>query len=69
VVPAAATPWGRPVWVAIYRTHVHHKATKNYQLDLFDPSGRGNHEKTIARLKTGLASREPYPSTTRMTSS
>ena len=56
------------------------KATKNYQLDLFDPNdghyeysavtsnlaptvrnlwyfacGRGNHEKTIAQLKTGLA--------------
>lgn len=80
VVPAAATPWGRPVWVAIYRKHVHHRATKNYQLDLFDPNdghyeysavtsnldltlanlwrfacGRGNHEKTIAQLKTGLA--------------
>jgi hypothetical protein len=80
VVPAAATPWGRPVWVAIYRKHVHHHATKNYQLDLFDPNdghyecsavtsnlaftlanlwrfacGRGNHEKTIAQLKTGLA--------------
>jgi hypothetical protein len=80
VVPAAATPWGRPVWVAIYRKHVQHKATKNYQLDLFDPNdghyeyaavtsnlgftlanlwrftcGRGNHEKTIAQLKTGLA--------------
>ena len=80
MVPAAATPWGRPVWVAIYRTHVHHKATKNYQLDLFDPDdghyeyaavtsnlpltirnlwyftcGRGNHEKTIAQLKSGLA--------------
>ena len=80
VVPAAATPWGRPVWVAIYRKHVHHRATKNYQLDLFDPDdghyeysavtsnldftlanlwrfacGRGNHEKTIAQLKTGLA--------------
>jgi hypothetical protein len=80
VVPAAATPWGHPVWVAIYRKHVHHKATKNYQLDLFDPNdghyeysavtsnldftlanlwhfacGRGNHEKTIAQLKTGLA--------------
>jgi hypothetical protein len=75
-----ATPWGRPVWVAIYRKHVHHRATKNYQLDLFDPNdghyeysavtsnldltlanlwrfacGRGNHEKTIAQLKTGLA--------------
>jgi hypothetical protein len=80
VVPAAATPWGRPVSVAIYRKHVRHHATKNYQLDLFDPNdghyeysavtsnldftlahlwyfacGRGNHEKTIAQLKTGLA--------------
>ena len=80
VVPAAATPWGRPVRVAIYRKHVQHRATKNYQLDLFDPNdghyeysavtsnldltlanlwrfacGRGNHEKTIAQLKTGLA--------------
>jgi Transposase DDE domain group 1 len=80
VVSEATTPWGRPVWVAIYRKHVHHRATKNYQLDLFDPDdghyeysavtsnldltlanlwwfvcGRGNHEKTIAQLKTGLA--------------
>jgi hypothetical protein len=80
VVPQAATPWGRPVWVAIYRKHVRHPATKNYQLDLFDPNdghyeysavtsnldltlanlwrfacGRGNHEKTIAQLKSGLA--------------
>jgi hypothetical protein len=80
IVPEAATPWGRPVWVAIYRKHVQHQATKNYQLDLFDPNdghyeysavtsnldltlanlwwfacGRGNHEKTIAQLKTGLA--------------
>ena len=80
VVPQAATPWGRPVWVAIYRKHVRHQATKNYQLDLFDPNdghyeysavtsnldmtlaslwwfacGRGNHEKTIAQLKSGLA--------------
>jgi hypothetical protein len=64
----------------IYRKHVQHKPTKNYQLDLFDPNdghyeyaavtsnlgftpanlwrftcGRGNHEKTIAQLKTGLA--------------
>ena len=61
--------------------HVHHRATKNYQLDLFDPNdghyeysavtsnldftlanlwrfacGRGNHEKTIAQLKTGWPS-------------
>ena len=80
VVPQAATPWGHPVWVAIYRKHVRHRATKNYQLDLFDPNdghyeysavtsnldltlanlwrfacGRGNHEKTIAQLKSGLA--------------
>jgi Transposase DDE domain group 1 len=80
LVPAVATPWGHPVRVAIYRKHVHHRATKNYQLDLFDPNdghyeysavtsnldftlahlwsfacGRGNHEKTIAQLKTGLA--------------
>lgn len=80
VVPEAATPWGRPVWVAIYRKHVAHRATKNYQLDLFDPNdghyeysavtsnlgftlrnlwwfacGRGNHEKTIAQLKSGWA--------------
>ena len=80
VVPAAKTPWGRPLWVAIYRKHVQHPATKNYQLDLFDPNdghyeysavtsnlgftlphlwrfacGRGNHEKTVAQLKTGLA--------------
>ena len=68
------------MWVAIYRKHVRHRATKNYQLDLFDPNdghyeysavtsnldltlanlwrfacGRGNHEKTIAQLKSGLA--------------
>jgi len=80
LVPAAKTAWGRTVRVAIYRKHVHHRATKNYQLDLFDPNdghyeysavtstldltlanlwhfacGRGNHEKTIAQLKTGLA--------------
>jgi hypothetical protein len=78
VVAEATTPWGRPMWVAIYRKHVQHQATKNYQWDLFDPDdghygysavtsnleftlanlwrfacGRGNHEKTIAQLKTG----------------
>ena len=80
VVPAVATPWGEPVWVAIYRRKVAHRAAKNYQLDLFDPNdghyeysaitsnlgftlsnlwyfmaGRGNHEKTIGQLKSGLA--------------
>lgn len=80
VVPAAATPWGHPVWVAIYRKKVAHRTAKNFQLDLFDPNdgyyeysavtsnlgftvaslwhfmaGRGNHEKTIGQLKSGLA--------------
>ncbi len=79
-VPGAETPWQIPMPVTIYRKQVHHRATKNYQLDLFDPNdghyeysavtsnlsltvrnlwyfacGRGNHEKTIAQLKTGLA--------------
>jgi hypothetical protein len=80
VVPAAATPWGHSIWVAIYRKRVAHRTARNFQLDLFDPNdghyeysavtsnlgftvrhlwffmaGRGNHEKTIAHLKTGLA--------------
>lgn len=80
VEPAATTPWGRPLWVAIYRKKVQHRTAKNFQLDLFDPNdgsyeysavtsnlgftvanlwhftvGRGNHEKTIAQLKGGLA--------------
>jgi hypothetical protein len=80
IVPAAATPWGTPLWVAIYRKKVAHRTAKNFQLDLFDPNdgsyeysaitsnlgftvanlwyfmaGRGNHEKTIAQLKGGLA--------------
>ena len=38
VVPAAKTPWQAPVWVAIYRKKVRHRATKNFQLDLFDPN-------------------------------
>jgi hypothetical protein len=80
VVPAATTPWTRPLWVAIYRKRVAHQTAKNFQLDLFDPNdghyeysaitsnldltvanlwyfmaGRGNHERTIGQLKTGLA--------------
>lgn len=80
VVPAASTPWGHAIWVAIYRKQVAHRTAKNFQLDLFDPNdghyeysavtsnlgftvanlwyfmaGRGNHEKTIAQLKSGLA--------------
>ena len=37
-VPGAETPWHIPVTVTIYRKKVHHRATKNYQLDLFDPN-------------------------------
>ena len=79
-VPQAETPWQIPVAVTLYRKKVRHRATKNYQLDLFEPNdghdeysavtsnltltvrnlwyfacGRGNQEKTIAQLKTGLA--------------
>jgi hypothetical protein len=38
IVPAAATPWGAPLWIAIYRKKVAHRTAKNFQLDLFDPN-------------------------------
>jgi hypothetical protein len=38
IVPAAATPWGAPLWVAIYRKKVAHRTATNFQLDLFDPN-------------------------------
>ena len=41
VVPAAATPWGRPLWVAIYRKHVRHRATKNYPTGSVRPRTTG----------------------------
>jgi hypothetical protein len=37
IVPAATTPWGTPLWIAIYRKKVAHRTAKNFQLDLFDP--------------------------------
>jgi len=37
VVPAATTPWGHPLWVAIYRKKVQHRSKRPFQLDLFDP--------------------------------
>jgi hypothetical protein len=56
VVPAAATPWGRPIWVAIYRKHVRHQATKNYQLDLFDPNdGHSEYSAVTSNLDFTLA--------------
>jgi len=39
-IPHARTPWQIPVAVTIYRTKVRHRATKNYQLDPFDPNDR-----------------------------
>jgi len=38
LVPAATTPWGTPLWIAIYRKKVAHRTKKNFQLDLFDPN-------------------------------
>ena len=56
VVPQAATPWGHPVWVAIYRKHVRHRATKNYQLDLFDPNdGHYEYSAVTSNLDLTLA--------------
>lgn len=37
-VPAAISPWGAPLAVAIYRRKVAHRTAKNFQLDLFDPN-------------------------------
>jgi hypothetical protein len=31
-------PWGKTLRVVIYRKRVHHRARKNFQLDLFDPA-------------------------------
>ena len=38
VVTEATTPWGRPIWVAIYRKRVAHRTAKHFQLDRFDPN-------------------------------
>jgi hypothetical protein len=37
VAPAATTPWGQGLWVAIYRKKVQHCRKRPFQLDLFDP--------------------------------
>ena len=37
VVPDATTPWGQPLWLAIYRKKVQHRSKRPFQLDLFDP--------------------------------
>ena len=49
---------GGPVWVAIYRKHVRHQATKNYQLDLFDPND-GHYEYSAVTSNLDFTLREP----------
>ena len=52
-VPGAETPWHIPVTVTIYRKKVHHRATKNYQLDLFDPNdGQTNTRRSRVTSRT-----------------
>ncbi len=53
VVPAAATPWGQPLWVAIYRKKVLHRTAKNFQLDLFDPND-GHYEYSAITSNLGF---------------
>jgi Transposase DDE domain group 1 len=53
VVPEAATPWGKPLWVAIYRRKVGHRTAKNFQLDLFDPDD-GHYEYSAITSNLGF---------------
>ncbi len=52
-VPAATTPWGKPLWVAIYRKKVRHRTAKNFQLDLFDPDD-GHYEYSAITSNLGF---------------
>jgi len=53
IVPAAATPWEQPLWVAIYRKKVAHRTAKNFQLDLFDPDD-GSYEYSAMTSNLGF---------------
>ena len=53
IVPAAATPWEQPLWVAIYRKKVAHRTAKNFQLDLFDPND-GSYEYSAMTSNLGF---------------
>ena len=53
VVPTAATPWGKPLWVAIYRKKVLHRSAKNFQLDLFHPDD-GHYEYSAITSNLGF---------------
>jgi hypothetical protein len=71
VVPAAATPWGAPLAVAIYRRQVAHRTAKNFQLDLFNPDDghyeysaiTSNLEYTLANLWHFMAGRGAHEKT------
>ena len=58
-VPGAETPWHIPVTVTIYRKKVHHRATKNYQLDLFDPND-GHYEYSAVTSNLALTVRNVW---------
>jgi len=53
VVPEATTPWGKPLWIAIYRRKVRHRTAKNFQLDLFDPDD-GHYEYSAITSNLGF---------------
>src|SRR5262249_52011944 len=56
VVSVAVAPWQTPLWVAIYRKKVRHRATKNFQLDLFDPNdGHYEYSAVTSNLDFSLA--------------
>lgn len=71
VVPAVTNPWGRPLWVAIYRRKVMHRTVKNFQLDLFDPDDgsyeysaiTSNLQYTLANLWHFMAGRGAHEKT------
>jgi hypothetical protein len=71
VVPAVATPWGKPLSVAIYRRKVAHRTAKNFQLDLFDPDDgsyeysaiTSNLDYTLANLWHFMAGRGAHEKT------
>jgi hypothetical protein len=70
-VPAAISPWGAPLTVAIYRRKVAHRTAKNFQLDLFDPDDgyyeysaiTSNLDYTLANLWHFMAGRGAHEKT------
>ncbi len=50
------TPWKRSERITIYRRHVHHKRSKHFQLDLFDPND-GHYEYSAVASNKRLSGR------------